>query len=220
MNDRHDMNAGFDPGADADSGPPDRTLDDLIARHLDGGLDPDGQRRLADRLAGSADARRTLASYLRLEGATLRLAVSGLLGGTAADRGFSAPGAGLTSALLPPAMTDASGAARHRARWLWPASLAMAASLLAAVVLSHLQPRDGWPEVVEADIDRLADRWLALARDAGAEVLVTADTVSAADAAGLDAGLNEPPEGIAAPPRWLVAALADDGAGPANPDDG
>ena len=45
---------------DEPAGPADRELDDLIVRHLDGGLDPAGQRRLADLLASSAEARRTL----------------------------------------------------------------------------------------------------------------------------------------------------------------
>ena len=64
----------------------DRELDDLITRHFDGGLDLSAQRRLAALLAGSASARETLARYLRLEGALIRLGAAAMLDGTRSHR--------------------------------------------------------------------------------------------------------------------------------------
>lgn len=202
------------------AGPADRRLDDLIVQHLDGGLDPAGQRRLADLLAASADARRTLATYLRLEGAMPRLARAGLLGDAAAETGVAAPAEEPTSAWRPRARGAASSAAWQRSRWLWPTSLAITAGLLVALVLSQRQPRAGRPEVAEADLDRLADSWLALAHDAEAEARVTIDAAMAADATGPDAEPSALPEGVALPPGWLVAALVDDAPDSAVPDAG
>jgi len=200
--------------------PPDRVLDDLIVQHLDGGLDPAGQRRLADLLATSVDARRTLATYLRLEGAMLRLAHAGLLGDTAAEPGVAAPAKEPTSAARPRQRVAASAAARKRNPWLWPTSLAIAAGLLVAVVISQPPRRAGWPGVAEADLDRCADNWLALAHGAEAETLVAIDAASAAEASGPDAEPSATPEGVATPPDWLIAALVDDAPDSAAPDAG
>jgi len=68
--------------ANDEAGDPHRGLHDLVARHLDGDLSAAEQRLLAERLAGSPAARRALARFLRLEGATIRLAAAGLLGGS------------------------------------------------------------------------------------------------------------------------------------------
>lgn len=202
------------------AGPPDRMLDDLIVQHLDGGLDPAGQRRLAELLAASADARRTLATYLRLEGATLRLARAGLLGNAAATAGVATPTEEPPPATRTPASGTASAAARDRARWLWPTSLAIAAGLLIAVSLSQLPYRAGWPVAAHADLDRLADNWIAVSQDADAVSRLSAETFPAGDTAGQDAEATEMPEGVAAPPDWLVAALAEDAANPSGPDEG
>lgn len=202
------------------AGPPDRALDDLIVQHLDGGLDPAGQRRLADLLAASADARRTLATYLRLEGATLRLASAGLLGNAAATAGAATPIDEPSPAARTPASGAASAAARDRARWLWPTSLAIAAGLLVAVMLVQLPYRAGWPVAAHADLDRLADNWIAVSQDADAVSRLTAETFPAGDTAGHDTEPTETPEGVAAPPGWLVAALADAAPDSGAPDEG
>ena len=193
--------------------PADRVLDDLIAQHLDGGLDPAGQRRLADLLAASADARRTLATYLRLEGATQRLARAGLLGGATAAPAGKPPPATRTAA-----RAEAAVAGEERSRWLWPTSLAIAAGLLVAAVIA-LPPRRADDPAV-ADLDRLAEGWLALARDADEARLATAEPFPADDTLGQDAEPTDPPERVAAPPGWLVAALADELANGAVPDEG
>ena len=106
------------------AGPPDRELDDLIVQHLDGGLDAAGQRRLAALLAASADARRTLAGYLRQEGATLRLASAGLLGAggrDAAEDMRSGAVADATRARPAPHHPVAADAGRPAANWSRPA---------------------------------------------------------------------------------------------------
>lgn len=203
-----------------DDEPPDRVLDDLIVQHLDGGLDPAGQRRLADLLAASADARRTLATYLRLEGATLRLARAGLLGNAAAAAGAAAPAHEPAAAGSAASRMKASAAAAERSRWLWPTSLAIAASLLVAVVLTQLPRRGGWPVAAHADLDRLADNWVAVSHDADAASRLAGDSFPVDDAAGQDAAPTAPPDGVAAPPGWLVAALADDTPDAGAPDEG
>jgi hypothetical protein len=202
------------------AGPADRELDDLIVRHLDGGLDPAGQRRLADLLASSAEARRTLAAYLRLEGATLRLAAAGLLGA-----GVAAPTS--TPETVPADRVPTPRAAgrddRPRSGWLRPVSLTLAAGLLTALVLSQALPRvrgrDG------ADIDRIADGWLAARRDATTAAGLPSDappnTTFGVEAGTEAAGTaDDPPDGGAMPPAWLVAALTDDAAQPPAPDEG
>ena len=199
---------------------PERLLDDLIVQHLDGGLDAAGQRRLADLLADSAAARQTLAAYLRLEGATLRLAHAGLLGGAGPEPGVAASAKEPTPAARTPASVAASAAARDRARWLWPGSVAIAAGLLVAVMLSQLPYRAGWPVAAHADLDRLADNWLAVSNDADAVSRLTADMLPAGDTVGQDAEPSEAPDGVAAPPGWLVAALADDATDSSAPDEG
>lgn len=207
------------------AGPADRELDDLIVRHLDGGLDPAGQRRLADLLASSAEARRTLAAYLRLEGATLRLAAAGLLGaGVAVPTEVAHPSVPETmSTDSVPTPRAAARDDRSPSGWLRPVSLTLAAGLLTALVLSQALPRvrgrDG------ADIDRIADGWLAARRDAttaaGLPSDVPPNTPFGAEAGTEPAGTTDDPlDGGAMPPAWLVAALTDDATLPPAPDEG
>jgi hypothetical protein len=205
---------------DEPAGPADRELDDLIVRHLDGGLDPAGQRRLADLLASSAEARRTLA-----EGATLRLAAAGLLGaGVAVPTEVAHPSVPETmSTDSVPTPRAAARDDRSPSGWLRPVSLTLAAGLLTALVLSQALPRvrgrDG------ADIDRIADGWLAARRDATTAAGLPSDappnTTFGVEAGTEAAGTaDDPPDGGAMPPAWLVAALTDDAAQPPAPDEG
>ena len=53
-------------------------LEELIVRQLDGELTADEQRELAVELEESAEARKLLASYMRLEGAAIQIANAGL----------------------------------------------------------------------------------------------------------------------------------------------
>lgn len=55
-------------------------LEDLVARHFDGALDPSEEAELAKALSSSREARSLMASYMRLEGAVAQLGVSRLLG--------------------------------------------------------------------------------------------------------------------------------------------
>ncbi|MDX1566008.1 MAG: FecR family protein, partial [Phycisphaeraceae bacterium] len=55
-------------------------LEEWIQRYLDGDLDEVAQKRLAEVLAESADARALLASHMRLSGGMLQLAKAGCLG--------------------------------------------------------------------------------------------------------------------------------------------
>ena len=87
-------------------------------------------------------------------------------------------------------------------------------------MISQPPRRAGWPGVAEADLDRCADNWLALAHDAEAETRVTIDAASAAEASGPDAEPSATPEGVATPPDWLIAALVDDAPDSAAPDAG
>lgn len=198
-----------DPTGGASPNRPSRELDDLITRHLEGDLDASDQRRLAKMLAASPEARRCLAGYLRLEGATIRLASAGQLGG--AEPGND-PG-------MPPAMTpsglvraDRPDARDHRrSRRLRGAAVALAGGLVAAAVMglvwtgvSGLFPRRG------GDLDLLASGWMELQRHEHPTDFEPAE-------AALDAEDQEPD--VAAPPRWLVAALVLEGAEAAVPDE-
>jgi len=136
------------------AGPPDRELDDLIVQHLDGGLDAAGQRRLAALLAASADARRTLAGYLRQEGATLRLASAGLLGAggrDAAEDMRSGAVADATRARPAPHHPVAADAGRPAANWSRPAFAAIAAGLLMAAFLVRMLPGIRGPDTLADD---------------------------------------------------------------------
>lgn len=219
MTDGHDTDAGFDPGVEPGAGPPDRTLDDLIVRHLDGGLDPDGQRRLAALLAGSADARRTLATYLRLEAALLRLALAGLLGANAVP--IEKPASPLQPAAAtvhppPPPSPSMPAGSRPRTSRLRPALLTIAAGLLTAVILAATASRGRLR--TDADLDRVADGWLALDHDGVFVSPLRPDASARCE----DADADEDGHGVqpAVPPRWLLAAVADDATDAAAPDEG
>jgi anti-sigma factor RsiW len=185
---------------DDDSPPPSRELDDLITRHLDGGLDAAEQRRLAALLDASPAARETLARYLRLEGAIIRLASAGLVGSPAGD-----------GADVVPRLQDRAGASR----WLRPAAVALAGSVLAATVIAVWfvgRPEIGLPR--GGDVAFIADRWLELrAADAAAEP-------EAQDPEAPETEGDEPDAMAGSPPGWLVAAVADEGAGLSRPDEG
>jgi len=194
-----------DPTNGNSAEPPDRELDNLITRHLDGGLDAAEQRHLAERLAASPAARRTLAAYLRLEGATIRLASAGQLASagmqhdpaTAAER---VPGGPLVVArpLL------------RRSRSMRRAALVVAGGTLAAAVAGLLvtglprnEPRR------EGELDLLASRWMELQREQGGTDAEAADAAAYGD---------DPASAAAMPPRWLVDALADEDSNTASPD--
>jgi anti-sigma factor RsiW len=185
---------------DDDSPPPSRELDDLITRHLDGGLDAAEQRRLAALLDASPAARETLARYLRLEGALIRLASAGLVGSLAGDG----------AAVVPRSRSRAAAS-----RWLRPAAVALAGSVLVATVVAVLvlrRPEIGLPR--GGDVAFIADRWLELrAADAGTEP-------EAQDPEAPEAEEDEPDAMAGSPPGWLVAAVADEGAGLSRPDEG
>jgi anti-sigma factor RsiW len=185
---------------DDDTPPPSRELDDLITRHLDGGLDAAEQRRLAALLDASPAARETLARYLRLEGTLIRLASAGLLGSPAGD-----------GAAVVPRPRSRAGASR----WLRPAAVALAGSVLVATVVAVLvlrRPEIGLPR--GGDVAFIADRWLELrAADAGTEP-------EAQDPEAPEAEEDEPDAMAGSPPGWLVAAVADEGAGLSRPDEG
>ncbi len=195
-----------DPTDGHSAEPPNRELDNLITRHLDGGLDAAEQRHLAELLAGSPAARRTLAAYLRLEGATIRLASAGQLAkpgmhhdpATAAE---AAPG-GLPMAARPEL---------RRSRSMRRAVMAVAGSLLAAAVVVLLVtglPRNEPRRVGELDL--LASRWLELQREKSGTDAETADAAADGD---------DPASAAAPPPRWLVAALVDEASNTASPDE-
>lgn len=203
------MNA-MEPAGGAFPRPPSRELDNLIARHLDGDLDAAEQRRLAEMLAASAAARRCLARYLRLEAATIRLASAGQWGAAALHTATAAPPAvvahGLTRADRPEA------AARGRSRRWQGAGVALAGGLVAAGVLGllvtggwRLAPRGG-------ELDLLAAGWIDLQQQQqqNPAELVPAEATS-------DMALPEPDP--AAPPGWLVAALALENTEAAAPDE-
>lgn len=185
---------------DDDSPPPSRELDDLITRHLDGGLDAAEQRRLAALLDASPAARETLARYLRLEGALIRLASAGLLGSPAGD-----------GAAVVPRLQDRAGASR----WLRPAAVALAGSALVATVVAVLVL--GRTEIGlsrGADVAFIADRWLELrAADAAAEP-------EPQDPEAPETEEDEPDAMAGSPSGWLVVAVADEGAGLSRPDEG
>ena len=169
--------------------PPSRELDDLITQHFDGGLDPAGQRRLAELLAAAPAARATFARYLRLEAALIRLASAGLVGSSAGDE----------AAVIPRPRADGGSSP-----WLRPATLAVAGGTLAAVVIVGLfavRPTTELP--TGGAVASVAERWLEVrAADAGAWP------------EGHESEAHEPeadePDAPSRPPGWLVAAMADE----------
>ena len=156
------MNA-MDPPGGASPRRPSRELDDLITRHLDGDLDATEQRHLAEMLAASPAARRRLARYLRLEGATIRLASAGQWGASETQAPIAAPPAQTAHGL---AQADRPEAAdRGRSRHWRGAAVALAGGLVAACVLGLLvtgvwrfAPRP------DGDLDLLAAGWIDLQR--------------------------------------------------------
>ena len=181
------------------SPPPSRELDDLITRHLDGGLDAIEMRRLATLLEASPAARETLARYLRLEGAIIRLASAGLLG----------PGAG-GEAGTPPGPLARDGSSR----WLRPAALAIAGSTLAVVIAGLFLSQHESGPVGGGDVAFIADRWLELQAGHAAAEREQDDPETQEDVA------DEPAAMAGSPPRWLVAAMADEAVGQSGPDEG
>ena len=181
------------------STPPSRELDDLITRHLDGGLDAVEQRRLAALLDASPAARETLARYLRLEGAIIRLALAGLIGSPAGEG----------AAIIP--RTESQDGSQS---WLRPATLALAGSVLAAVVVAGLvvvRPGSAPPR---GDVALIADRWLDLRQtDGGGEP-------EEHEPDGQEPEGDEPESMAGSPPGWLVAAVADEGVGQSGRDEG
>jgi hypothetical protein len=189
--------------------PRDRELDDLITSHLDGGLDAAGQRRLAALLAATPGARATLARYLRLESALVRLARVGGLGGKIAT---AAPAAPLPTIAAAPAVRPAWRSRR--------AAITLAGGGVAAAIALLLIGRPDPAPGRSADIAAVAERWIDLRAAEAAEMpRAAADRIAAEidTAAAAPEGV-EPDwaEGDAAepnrgsPPSWLVAAMVDD----------
>jgi anti-sigma factor RsiW len=197
-------------------------LEDLIARHFDGGLEAEDQRQLARRLADSPEARRTFSRYLRLEAATFRLAAARQLAaaGEAGDHGS------VVSAAAARAGGDdhpAPGRPWLQRRRL--ATIAMAGGLLAAVLLvSMLVPWAGSGEPRGSEIDLLAEQWLRLQGTTPPEEVVEASVAPADEAFAATALADAPdaddPEPVGAPPSWLVAAMADTETAATTPDEG
>ena len=195
-----------DPTDGSSAEPPDRELDNLITRHLDGDLDEAEQRHLAERLAASPAARRTLAAYLRLEGATIRLASAGQI----AKPGMHHDPATVVEA-VPGGPLVAARPELRRSRSMRRVAMAVAGSLLAAAVVGLLvtglprnEPRR------EGELDLLAARWMELQREQGGTDAETADAAADGD---------DPASAVAPPPRWLVAALSDEASSTASPDE-
>lgn len=207
------MNGAADGGTNTD-------LEDLIARHLDGGLEAEDQRRLARKLADSPEARRTFARYLRLEAAMTRLAAARLLALPAE--------AGERGRVVTPAASRADGSACATPgvpRRVRLATIAMAGGLLTALLLAPLlMPREGSGEPRGSEIDLLAEEWLRLQRgvpseEPGETAVAPADAAFVATALADGPGDDEP-EPVVAPPSWLVAAMADTEIDATTPDEG
>jgi hypothetical protein len=194
-----------DPKSESSAEPPNRELDNLITRHLDGGLDAAEQRHLAERLAASPAARRTLAAYLRIEGATIRLASAGQL---AKPRMQHDPATAAET--VPEGPLVAARPELRRSRSMRRATMAFAGGLLAAAVVGLLAtglPRNESRR--DGELDLLASRWMDLQRDQSRTDAETADVAADGD---------DPASAAAPPPRWLVVALADEASNAASPD--
>ena len=180
--------------------PPSRELDDLITRHFDAGLDAGEQRRLAEMLDASPAARATFGRYLRLESGLIRLALAGLVGRSVADDQDMIP---------------RPRAAARPSAWLRPATLVMAGGgLVAAVIAAVFLGGPSADEGQGGEVASLAERWLELqAADAGVGP-------EASEPDGLESAGDELPAIGGSIPKWLVAAVVDEGAGQASPDRG
>lgn len=206
-----------DPTNGNSAEPPNRELDNLITRHLDGGLDAAEQRHLAERLAASPAARRTLAAYLRLEGATIRLASAGQI----AKPGMQDDPATAAEA-VPGGPLVAARPQLRRSRSMRRAAMAVAGGTLAAAVIGLLvtglprnEPRR------EGELDLLASRWMELQREPQRELqreLQREQGGTDAETADAAADGDDPASAAATPPRWLVVALADEASNMASPD--
>lgn len=206
-----------DPTNGNSAEPPNRELDNLITRHLDGGLDAAEQRHLAERLAASPAARRTLAAYLRLEGATIRLASAGQI----AEPGMQDDPATAAEA-VPGGPLVAARPQLRRSRSMRRAAMAVAGGTLAAAVIGLLvtglprnEPRR------EGELDLLASRWMELQREPQRELqreLQREQGGTDAETADAAADGDDPASAAATPPRWLVVALADEASNMASPD--
>lgn len=208
----------------------DIVLHDRIARHLDGGLDAEEQRLLAAQLAGSPEARRMLARYLRLEAAMHRLGHAGLLA-IAPDTGAPPTGDGAPptgDGMVAPAPPIGSGGDPPQAAVsVWVTTLAWAAlagGLLLTVFLGPPQRRDVATDGPAGEMrdgsthemDRVAEEWLRVARVP--EEAVASAAAEPGDDGPLEDGEDADPE--TGPPAWLVAAMADDASRRTPPDAG
>jgi anti-sigma factor RsiW len=202
-----------DPTNGDSAEPPNRELDSLITRHLDGDLDAAEQRHLAERLAASPAARRTLAAYLRLEGATIRLASAGQI----AKSGMQQDPTTAAEA-VPEGPLMAARPELRRSRSMRRAAMVVAGGTLAAAIVGLLAtglPRNEPRR--EGELDLLASRWMELQRDPQRELQ---REQGGTDAEAVDAAADgdDPASAAAPPPRWLVAALADEDSNTASPD--
>ena len=198
-------------------------LEDLIARHFDGHLDVAGQRRLAEMLADSAEARQAFASYLRLEGAAFKLGMAPQLEVPTVAATGDVPTIQVASAVGEPAVSRATSPAnRSRSRWVQVAWLAAAASLLAALVVGQrlFQPQQVDPvaHAAPVEMDRLAEEWLQLQDsspiDEPEPVESPVSPLASAEAGNepdLSESLLDAPdlEADSVPPVWMIAALTD-----------
>ena len=207
-------------------------LEDLITRHFDGHLDVAGQRRLAEMLAASADARQTFASYLRLEGAAFKLGMAPQLEVPTVAATGDVPTTQDASAVGEPAVSRAtSPTSKLHSRWVRVAWLAAAASLLAALIVGQrlFQPRpvDPVAHASPVEMDRLAEEWLQLQDrpliDEPAPVESPVSPLASAEVADepdLSESLLDAPdlEADSVPPAWMIAALTDLTIDKPNPD--
>lgn len=192
---------------------PSRDLDELITRHLDGGLDAVEQRRLAALLAGSPSARETFARYLRLEAGLIRLASTTVGGGTM-----------LAAVAVMPRTKDRMGWPRRRRQ---AAAAVFAGGLAAAVVVAVVFSGMRSASPGSGDMAVIADRWLELrtANTSGpnASLVVTAGIPGEdvqAEPGGVEPPDDDPAWSSGAPPAWMVIAAADKRAHRSAPDEG
>lgn len=196
-------------------------LQSLITQHLDGHLDAAGQRRLAAMLDASLEARQTLACYLRLEGAAIKLAAARQLAPPSAEPQLETADelVGPQPSVCPEDDSLKLELQRKPAtfgeRWTRIALMTIAASLLAALVLSpfmfHQQADSG------GEIDLLAENWLRVqttpqqedSEPTEAEQHGASSTAVAEPSNEIEPDDAELEEVAVAPPSWMVAAMAE-----------
>ena len=196
-----------------------RELEDLIARHFDGHLDVAGQRRMAELLAASAEARQTFARYLRLEGAAIKLASAPQLGLPSGEESPDAAAQDVTAQKItaqkitakqitaqqitaqqapsPVEKTSPASPEKSRPRWVRAAWLAAAASLLVAVLLRQwmMQPPQGGHVANSAaveEMNRLTENWLQLQEDHSNDEQAPADPATPDSSLAATDGVSEP----------------------------